>query len=165
MPTDQRLRLKDFQRVQDSGRQTIEPGKHKAIKIAECYPLWRSAPQDIELVSEDKDFSLQGSPRPEQSDHGTPDQPAEIVHCARLFTDSQATVSRIGFAVGTGTRMGNDPSHSVVNSQCQVHGLENLFVIGASAFPTMAGYPPTATVAALAYRAADFIVRQRHLFH
>jgi hypothetical protein len=36
-------------------------------------------------VSEDKDFSLQGSPRPEQSDHGTPDQPAEIVHCAQLL--------------------------------------------------------------------------------
>jgi hypothetical protein len=81
MPTDQRLRLKDFQRVQNSRSQTIEPDKHKAIHIAEGYPLW--GPH--ELVSEDKDFSLQGSPRPEQSDHGTPDQLAEIVHCDRLL--------------------------------------------------------------------------------
>jgi hypothetical protein len=43
------LRLEDFQRVQNSGSQTIEPGKHKAIHVAEGYPLWRSAPQHIEL--------------------------------------------------------------------------------------------------------------------
>ena len=28
----------------------------------------------------------------------------------------------------------------------------NLFIVGSSVFPTMAGYPPTATVAALSYR-------------
>ena len=33
MPTDQRVRLKDFQRVQYSGSQTIEPGKNKAIML------------------------------------------------------------------------------------------------------------------------------------
>jgi gluconate 2-dehydrogenase alpha chain len=72
--------------------------------------------------------------------------------------------TRRGSRWAGGTRMGTDPANSVVNAQCQVHGTDNLFVIGSSVFPTMAGYPPTATVAALAYRAADFIRGQRSLF-
>ncbi len=75
-----------------------------------------------------------------------------------------SSFTRRGSRWAGGTRMGTDPSNSVVNDQCQVHGQENLFVIGSSVFPTMAGYPPTATVAALAYRAADFIRGQRSLF-
>jgi hypothetical protein len=35
---------------------------------------------NIELVPKDKDFGLQGSPRPEQPDDSTPDQSAEIAH-------------------------------------------------------------------------------------
>jgi gluconate 2-dehydrogenase alpha chain len=75
-----------------------------------------------------------------------------------------SSFSRRGSRWAGGTRMGRDPCNSVVNDQCQVHGMDNLFVIGSSVFPTMAGYPPTATVAALAYRAADFIRSQPGLF-
>jgi gluconate 2-dehydrogenase alpha chain len=63
-----------------------------------------------------------------------------------------------------GTRMGEDPSSSVVNAQCQLHEAPNLFVLGSSVFPTMAGYPPLATISALAYRAAEYIQQQRDWF-
>ncbi len=63
-----------------------------------------------------------------------------------------------------GTRMGVDPKNSVVNEYCQTHDIENLFIVGSSVFPTMAGYPPTATVAALSYRTAEYILRQKHWF-
>jgi hypothetical protein len=72
MPTDQRLGLEDFQRVQNRGGRMIEPGKDKAIQVAEDCPLWGFAPQHIELVPKGEDFSLQRGPRSEQSDHGTP---------------------------------------------------------------------------------------------
>jgi len=36
--------------------------------------------------------------------------------------------------------------------------------VGSSVFPTMSGYPPTATVAALSYRTAEFILKQKHWF-
>jgi choline dehydrogenase-like flavoprotein len=52
----------------------------------------------------------------------------------------------------------------VVNENCQTHDIENLFVVGSSVFPTMGGYPPTATVAALTYRLADFILRRKDWF-
>jgi gluconate 2-dehydrogenase alpha chain len=59
-----------------------------------------------------------------------------------------------------GTVMGNDRSTSVVNRYLQSWDVPNLFVIGASAFPQNASYNPTDTVGALAYWAADAIVRQ-----
>ena len=63
-----------------------------------------------------------------------------------------------------GTRMGADAKNSVVNEYCQTHDIPNLFIVGSSVFPTMSGYPPTATVAALSYRTADFILRQKDWF-
>lgn len=57
-----------------------------------------------------------------------------------------------------GTVMGDDPSTSVVNRFCQVWGMPNLFVVGASNFPQNPGYNPTGTVGALAYWVADAIV-------
>jgi len=80
MPPDYRLRPEDFQRVQNIRIQLIKPGKHPTIDVAEGCPLRRFTPQYSELVPKDKDFGLQGSPRPEQPDDSTPDQSAEIAH-------------------------------------------------------------------------------------
>lgn len=56
-----------------------------------------------------------------------------------------------------GVIMGNDPETSAVNSYLQMWDADNVFVVGASAFPHNSGYNPTATVGALAYRAAEGI--------
>jgi choline dehydrogenase-like flavoprotein len=46
----------------------------------------------------------------------------------------------------------------VVDADLRVHGLENLFVIGSSVFPTGHGYAnPTLTLLALALRLADHL--------
>jgi gluconate 2-dehydrogenase alpha chain len=58
--------------------------------------------------------------------------------------------------------MGSDPKTSALNTFLQSWDVPNLFVTGASAFPQNAGYNPTGTVAALAFRAADAI-RDRYL--
>lgn len=63
-----------------------------------------------------------------------------------------------------GTRMGSNPRASVVNGYCQSHDVPNLFIVGSSVFPTLAGYPPTATIAALSYRAAEYILKQNEWF-
>ncbi|MES2353624.1 MAG: GMC family oxidoreductase [Pseudomonadota bacterium] len=59
-----------------------------------------------------------------------------------------------------GTVMGNEPATSVVNRYLQSWDVSNVFVIGASNFPQNASYNPTGTVGALAYWAADTIVKQ-----
>ena len=56
-----------------------------------------------------------------------------------------------------GTIMGDDPAASVTNSYGEVHGVKNLFVAGASLFPTPGAINPTATLAALVFRTADHI--------
>jgi gluconate 2-dehydrogenase alpha chain len=63
-----------------------------------------------------------------------------------------------------GTMMGDDPATSVVNGYCQAHDVDNLFVVGASVFPTMTGYAATPTVGALAYRTSEYIIANQASF-
>jgi len=60
-----------------------------------------------------------------------------------------------------GTLMGADALSSVTNSYGQTHEVSNLFVAGASLFPTLGAVNPTATLSALALRTADYIRNQR----
>jgi gluconate 2-dehydrogenase alpha chain len=59
-----------------------------------------------------------------------------------------------------GAIMGSDPGTSAVDSYLRMWEYDNLFVVGGSAFPEMGTPGPTATICALAYRAADGIVRR-----
>jgi len=54
-------------------------------------------------------------------------------------------------------RMSSNPDEGVVDADCRVHGSANLFLAGASVFPTGAGRQPTLTIAALALRLADHL--------
>jgi choline dehydrogenase-like flavoprotein len=53
------------------------------------------------------------------------------------------------------TRMASDRAYGVVDHQCQVHGIDGLFVSGSSVFPTVGHANPTQTIVALAVRLAD----------
>jgi choline dehydrogenase-like flavoprotein len=58
------------------------------------------------------------------------------------------------------TRMHNDPQQGVVDANCQVHGISNLFMAGSSVFPTGGYANPTLTIVALALRLADHVKEQ-----
>jgi choline dehydrogenase-like flavoprotein len=55
------------------------------------------------------------------------------------------------------TRANDSPREGVVDRDCRVHGLENLFIAGSSVFPTSGFANPTLTIVALAHRLADHI--------
>ena len=57
------------------------------------------------------------------------------------------------------TRMHLDPRRGVVDSDCKVHGIANLYVAGSSVFPTGGFANPTLTVVALAARLAAHLRR------
>jgi choline dehydrogenase-like flavoprotein len=57
------------------------------------------------------------------------------------------------------TRMHTDPSKGVVDADCKVHGLGNLFVAGSSVFPTVGNDTPTITIVALAHRLSDHLLK------
>jgi choline dehydrogenase-like flavoprotein len=76
--------------------------------------------------------------------------------------ETSFTAGRFGFFfhhMGT-TRMSDDPTQGVVDRNCRVHGISNLFLAGASVFPTGGTAAPTLTAVALALRLADDLSRQ-----
>lgn len=56
-------------------------------------------------------------------------------------------------------RMGNDPAKSVVDRNHRAHDVPNLVIADGSSFVTSARQQPTATIQALAYRAADLAIQ------
>jgi hypothetical protein len=63
-----------------------------------------------------------------------------------------------GHIMGT-TRMGDDPSTSVADRDCRVHGYTNFFLAGSSLFPSGGFANPTLTIVALALRLADTLAK------
>jgi len=55
------------------------------------------------------------------------------------------------------TRMGDDPKVSVVDANCKVHGIANLFMAGSSCYVTAAAPNPTLTLVALTLRLSDHL--------
>jgi choline dehydrogenase-like flavoprotein len=55
------------------------------------------------------------------------------------------------------TRMHENPRKGVVDSNCRVHDVSNLFVAGSSVFPAYGHVNPTLTIVALAARLADHV--------
>jgi len=78
---------------------------------------------------------------------------------AKRIWAGQVNDSR-GGAHNRGTcRMGNDPKTSVVNKFHRAHDVPNLFIVDGSNLVTGGRNHPTMTIQALAFRAADNIVR------
>ena len=67
---------------------------------------------------------------------------------------------RIIHEVGV-TRMGNDPSTSVLNKNCQAHDVKNVFVADGGPLPSQADKNCTWTILALSMRTAEFIADAR----
>jgi len=55
------------------------------------------------------------------------------------------------------TRMSSDPKQGVVDADCKIHSLNNLFVAGSSCFATAAAPNPTLTLIALTLRLSDHV--------
>lgn len=55
------------------------------------------------------------------------------------------------------TRMADNPSRGVVDTNCMVHGVEGLYVSGSSVFPTAGHCNPTQMIVAMSIRLADHL--------
>ncbi len=106
---------------------------------------WRVRPGDIDAVLEAQSAVARA---------------LEAAGTARLLPRSdeapEPLVDGAHHHLGT-TRMSLDPSTGVVDADCRVHGVPNLYVAGSSTFPTAGFANPTLTVVALALRLADHL--------
>lgn len=80
----------------------------------------------------------------------------EITDALRETTPQTIDCNEAWHHLGT-TRMSNDPRAGVVDQNCCVHGINNLYIAGSSVFPTTGIVNPTYTIVALAVRLADHI--------
>lgn len=132
------------------------------------------APHAESRVTLDDDRDAWGTPRLRVDWRYTRGDVATVSTALRLFADdvAEAGVGRFvfdpeqveaemirygaypGHHIGT-ARMGGDPRTSVVDPDCRVHGVANLYVAGAAVFPTSSQANPTLTAIALALRLAD----------
>ncbi|MEX5218544.1 MAG: GMC family oxidoreductase [Nitrospira sp.] len=77
---------------------------------------------------------------------------------AALIRDAKAV---LGHHIGT-TRLSHDPGQGVVDDNCRVHGITNLFIAGSSVFPTSSHANPTLTIVAMAVRLAEHLKVRWH---
>lgn len=84
--------------------------------------------------------------------------------CADVAIDEAALAEQVqenirpvgGHHIGT-TRMSADPHKGVVDVDCKVHGVPNLYVASAATFPTSSHANPTLTIVAMALRLGEHL--------
>jgi len=87
------------------------------------------------------------------------DREMELLDAAGALTSWRMPFDDRDFSVhllGT-CRMGNDPKKSVINADHRSHDVPNLFICDGSSLVTSGRNQPTATIQALAFRAADLV--------
>ncbi|MDR3529383.1 MAG: GMC family oxidoreductase [Rhodopila sp.] len=111
---------------------------------------WRYAAQDVETVA--RSFDLLRDDLAEQAIGRLTLAPDEA--------DIEAVVRRDGayggHHIGT-ARMGASAASGVVDRDCKVFGVNNLYVAGSAMFPTSSQANPTLTIVATALRLADHL--------
>jgi choline dehydrogenase-like flavoprotein len=86
-------------------------------------------------------------------------QPLEFSDADQLYELESLIVEPDDLAFGSahpqgGNPMSDDPALGAVSSDFRVHGLDNVYVVDASVFPTALGVNPQLTIMAMAHRAA-----------
>lgn len=83
-----------------------------------------------------------------------------VGHLIYTSNDTKALIHKhqatLGHHIGT-TRMSANPSMGVVDENCKVHYISNLYVASSSVFPTSSQANPTLTIVAMAIRLADYL--------
>jgi len=111
---------------------------------------WRYLPADIETVRGTLDLLRQAI--------ATCQQGALSFDRDQLEADLLRQGAYGGHHLGT-ARMALQPRDGVVDAQCRVHGLANLFIASGAVFPTSGQANPTLTIIALALRLSDHLAR------
>ena len=127
----------------ESNAITLDPGMKDAWGLPALRVTYKSHPDDFKTLSFFRDRSLE-----------LLDAAGAVRKWALPIEDTTAA----GHLMGT-CRMGNDPKNSVVYKYHRAHDVPNLFIVDGSSFVTSGRNQPTCTIQALAYRAADHIIR------
>jgi len=121
---------------------TLDPEVKDAWGLPAIRVTYRDHPETIKTVQfmQDREMELLDA--------------AGALKTWRLPVDRDLSVHLLGTC-----RMGNDPKKSVINADHRSHDVPNLFICDGSSLVTSGRNQPTATIQALAFRAADRVTR------
>ena len=91
-------------------------------------------------------------------DHGMKSAEKLLLEAGSYEVNHNPLLETAGWHLMGTAKMGDDPKTSVVNSNCETHDIDNLFIIDGSVFTTSAAVNPTPTIQAIALRTADIIL-------
>jgi choline dehydrogenase-like flavoprotein len=74
-----------------------------------------------------------------------------------LYMKNQIGIGGVAHQAGS-CRFGTDPKTSVLDTNCKVHGIDNLYVVDASFFPSIGAVNPALTLMANALRVGDHLL-------
>ena len=74
-----------------------------------------------------------------------------------LFTGYRLDISGTSHQCGT-LRFGDDPRTSVLDLNCRAHGIDNLYAVDGSFFPSSGAVNPSLTIMANALRVGDHLI-------
>jgi len=156
--------LKDRRGYGWSGKRALECDAFQLLINVEQRPN----PENRIVLSSDHDFF--GVPRPVLHWRWRPEEQEQLERLRAVLTSGleAARLGRVRFRAGSRpdpnshhhagtTRMHIDPRFGVVDADGRVHGMDNLYVTGGSAFPTAGFANPTLTIVALALRLAQHL--------
>ena len=134
-------------------RVTLHPTEKDALGMPRLLVDIRFTEQDVETVIEEHRILKR---RFEESGTGTLeyDESELRAHVKNYIRDFDSSSHHLGT-----TRMSPDPREGVVDPDCRVHGVGNLFIASGSVCPTAGHANPTLTFVALALRIADHVKR------
>ena len=170
-------RMKSFDKKDDNGETKVQ--QPKAYQSFQLFTRIEQAPNPNSRITLDTEKDSLGMPRATLHWELTPFEKRSI---RQIYTIIGREVGRAGIGrvrlmeylrdekdtswpeftgggwhhMGT-TRMSDDPKQGVVDANCKVHGINNLFVAGASCYVTAAAPNPTLTLIALTIRLADHL--------
>ena len=163
-----------YRNIKDHVKRNFSRSKH--ITVYRLNPMMEQAPNPESRVYLGTEKDALGQPRIKLNWQLTPLDTYTITRAMEIL-DEELRRANLGHLVietkkdsvpkgihggwhhmGT-TRMHSDPKHGVVDSNCRVHGISNLYIGGGSTFPTSGYANPVLTTIALAIRLADHIAK------
>jgi choline dehydrogenase-like flavoprotein len=136
------------EQVPNAESRVMLDGATDAVGLPRLKIDWRYSPQDVDTIRTSVKLLADDIQR---SGVGTMSYDPDSVEAEMIRYGAYG-----GHHLGT-ARMGNDPRTSVVDPQCRVHGIGNLFIASAATFPTSSQANPTLTIVALALRLAKHL--------
>ncbi|RZM82185.1 GMC oxidoreductase [Leptolyngbya iicbica] len=152
------------------------PDNHRRFRQFEVMHLLEQSPDPDNRIVLSRDRDALGCQKLELHWSWSRDDAAQVIRAQRILAEElkrsglgtfrveldEAGLPKIGRPTGSAhlmgtTRMHDNPRYGVVDANCCVHGLHNLFVAGSSTFPTGGYANPTLTIVAMALRLGDFI--------